>query len=255
MSNYLLAQEVVSKSTRRNLATALIRHKNVLFDDSTVIYQRRNQQQADSQALSLRARKSRRMAAKSKPAPVGTPAPSTIVSFSDFCETILLANEQPALLEAISDAFIHALCIEHSMTLDVILQLFLNYIASHIGQKGYQTSQKVFVNILQVYFYDLYDVSSSLQPQEIRSQTPPQLDDDYDEECSSSRAPSLHSEADASHYPALAPVQRTKIDRQACQSVAGSRESSTTSCRNNSPRLFRSAIQMPRSHSLRLMMM
>ncbi|EDW95497.1 uncharacterized protein Dyak_GE22594, isoform C [Drosophila yakuba] len=197
MSNYLLAQEVVSKSTRRNLATALIRNKNVMFDDSTVIYQRRHQQHTDSQASSLRAKRSRRMGAKNKTTPVGTPAPSTIVSFSDFCETILLANEQPALLEAISDAFIHALCIEHSMTLDVILQLFLNYIASHIGQKGYQTSQKVFVNILQVYFYDIYDVSSSLQAHEIRSQTPPQLDDDYDEECSSSRAPSLHSEADA----------------------------------------------------------
>ncbi|XP_037718102.1 uncharacterized protein LOC119552554 [Drosophila subpulchrella] len=197
MSNYLLAQEIISKSTRRNLATALIRHKNVLFDDSTVIYQRRHQQQADSQASSSRPKKSRRIGERSKPSAVGTPTPSTIVSFSDFCETILLANEQPALIEAISDAFIHALCIEHSLTLDVILQLFLNYIASHIGQKGYQTSQKVFVNILQVYFYDLYDVSSSLQPHEIRSQTPPQLDDDYDEECSSSRAPSLHSEADA----------------------------------------------------------
>ncbi|XP_017072458.2 uncharacterized protein LOC108108794 [Drosophila eugracilis] len=197
MSNYLLAQEIVSKSSRRNLATALIRHKNVLFDDSTVIYQRRHQQQADSHASGSRSKKSRRMGGKSRSAASGTPTPNSIVSFSDFCETILLANEQPALIEAISDAFIHALCIEHSMTLDVILQLFLNYIASHIGQKGYQTSQKVLVNILQVYFYDLYDVSSSLQPHEIRSQTPPQLDDDYDEECSSSRAPSLHSEADA----------------------------------------------------------
>ncbi|XP_044316672.1 uncharacterized protein LOC108042699 isoform X1 [Drosophila rhopaloa] len=196
MSNYLLAQEIIAKSTRRNLATALIRHKNVLFDDSTVIYQRRHQQQADSQSNS-RGKKIRRIGGKSKLVAVSTPTPSTIVSFSDFCETILLANEQPALIEAVSDVFIHALCIEHSLTLDVILQLFLNYIASHIGQKGYQTSQKVFVNILQVYFYDIYDVSSSLQPHEIRSHTPPQLDDDYDEECSSSRAPSLHSEADA----------------------------------------------------------
>ncbi|KAI8037787.1 hypothetical protein M5D96_009288 [Drosophila gunungcola] len=198
MSNYLLAQEIIAKSSRRNLATALIRHKNVLFDDSTVIYQRRHQQQADCQSQShSRGKKTRRVGGKSKPAAASTPTPSTIVSFSDFCETILLANEQPALIEAISDALIHALCIEHSLTLDVILQLFLNYIASHIGQKGYQTSQKVFVNILQVYFYDIYDVSSSLQAHEVRSHTPPQLDDDYDEECSSSRAPSLHSEADA----------------------------------------------------------
>ncbi|KAH8270395.1 hypothetical protein KR018_009660 [Drosophila ironensis] len=200
MSNYLLAQETVAKSTRRSLATALIRHKNVLFDDSTVIYQRR-QLAADPQASNLRERsgKTRRSTGggRNKRSTTVTPTPSAIVSFSELCETILLANEQPALVEAISDAFIHALCIEHSLQLDVVLQLFLNYIASHIGQKGYQTSQKVFATVLQAYYYDLFDVSSALQPHEIRSQTPPQLDDDYDEECSSSRAPSLHSEGDA----------------------------------------------------------
>ncbi|KAH8274241.1 hypothetical protein KR026_001168 [Drosophila bipectinata] len=201
MSNYLLAQETVSKSTRRSLATSLIRHKNVLFDDSTVIYQRRQAQTADSQASNSRDKngKLRRGAAagKSKPSGNSTPTQSAIVSFSDFCETILLTNEQPALVEAISDVFIHALCIEHSLQLDVVLHLFLNYIACHIGQKGYQTSQKVLVTVLQAYYYDLFDVSSALQPHETRSQTPPQLDDDYDDECSSSRAPSLHSEADA----------------------------------------------------------
>ncbi|XP_017049192.1 LOW QUALITY PROTEIN: uncharacterized protein LOC108093580 [Drosophila ficusphila] len=220
MSNYLLAQEIIAKSTRRSLATALIRHKNVLFDDSTVIYQRRHQQQADSQVSNSKAMKTRRVGGKSKVAAVSTPTPSTIVSFSDFSETILLANEQPALIEAISDAFIHALCIEHSMTLDMILQLFLNYIASHIGQKGYQTSQKVFVSILQVYFYDLYDVSSTLQPHEIRSQTPPQLDDDYDEECSSSRAPSLHSEADAQSLSSSC-ASSAHEDRSASLSISG----------------------------------
>ncbi|KAH8294126.1 hypothetical protein KR054_008662 [Drosophila jambulina] len=225
MSNYLLAQETIAKSTRRSLATALIRHKNVLFDDSTVIYQRRQQQQQQAespQASSSRGRKSRRgvSGGKSKPSVLGTPTPSAIVSFSDFCETILLANEQPALIEAISDAFIHALCIEHSLTLEVVLQQFLNYIASHIGQKGYQTSQKVFVNILQVYYYDLYDVSSSLQPHEIRSQTPPQLDDDYDEECSSSRAPSLHSEADAQSLSSSC-ASSAHDDRSASLSVSG----------------------------------
>ncbi|EDW79040.1 uncharacterized protein Dwil_GK10629 [Drosophila willistoni] len=207
MSNYLLAQEVIAKSTRRTLATALIRHKNVLFDDSTVIYQRRQQEAArttgvgsiGSQRGGVGGKRTHRRnhQAKTKPlTPTNSSSANAIVSFSDFCETILLANEQPALIEAISDAFIHALCIEHTLRLDVILQLFLNYIASHIGQKGYQTSQKVFVNILQVYYYDLFDVSASQQTHDIRSQTPPQLDDDYDEECSSSRAPSLHSEAD-----------------------------------------------------------
>ncbi|KAH8239681.1 hypothetical protein KR032_006726 [Drosophila birchii] len=222
MSNYLLAQEIIAKSTRRSLATALIRHKNVLFDDSTVIYQRRQQQTDSPQASSSRGRKSRRGVGggKNKPATLGTPTSGAIVSFSDFCETILLANEQPALIEAISDAFIHALCIERSLTLDVLLQLFLNYIASHIGQKGYQTSQKVFVNILQVYYYDLYDVSSSLQPHEIRSQTPPQLDDDYDEECSSSRAPSLHSEADAQSLSSSC-ASSAHEDRSASLSVSG----------------------------------
>ncbi|XP_030571449.1 uncharacterized protein LOC115770348 [Drosophila novamexicana] len=221
MSNYLLAQEIISKCTRRTLAVALIKHKNVLFDDSTVLYQRRQQPEQQQSQLTARKR-SRRSATQAKGKSSGgcaaTPTPSAIISFSDFCETILLANEQPALIEAISDAFIHALCIEHSITLDVVLQLFLNYIASHIGQKGYQTSQKVFVNILQVYYYDLYDVSSSLQPHEVRSQTPPQLDDDYDDECSSSRAPSLHSEADvqslSSSCASSAPDERSLSGRQ-----------------------------------------
>lgn len=219
MSNYLLAQEIIAKSTRRTLAVALIKHKNVLFDDSTVLYQRR--QQPEQQAQFSARKRSRRGTTQTKGKSGGcasTPTPSAIISFSDFCETILLANEQPALIEAISDAFIHALCIEHSITLDVVLQLFLNYIASHIGQKGYQTSQKVLVNILQVYYYDLYDVSSSLQPHEVRSQTPPQLDDDYDDECSSSRAPSLHSEADvqslSSSCASSAPDERSISGRQ-----------------------------------------
>lgn len=221
MSNYLLAQEVIAKSTRGNLAVAIIKHKNVLFDDSTVLYQRRHQQMEQDKQLSGRHRT--RVASQSKRKLVAgqqplTPTPSAIVSFSDFCETILLANDEPALIEGISDAFIHALCIEHSITLDVILQLFLNYIASHIGQKGYQTSQKVFVNILQVYYYDLYDVSSALQLHEVRSQTPPQLDDDYDEECSSSHAPSLHSEADvqslSSSCASSVPDERSTSGRQ-----------------------------------------
>ncbi|XP_034102702.1 uncharacterized protein LOC117567068 [Drosophila albomicans] len=222
MSNYLLAQETITRSTRRSLATALIRNKNVLFDDSTVLYQRRQQVEQQNPTQLTTRKRSRRGAAPAKGKSSGggaaTPTPSAIVSFSDFCETILLANEQPALIEAISDAFIHALCIEHSITLDVVLQLFLNYIASHIGQKGYQTSQKVFVSILQVYYYDLYDVSSSLQPHEVRSQTPPQLDDDYDDECSSSRAPSIHSEADvqslSSSCASSAPDERSISGRQ-----------------------------------------
>ncbi|KAM8708237.1 hypothetical protein ACLKA7_015241 [Drosophila subpalustris] len=222
MSNYLLAQETIAKSTRRSLAVALIKHKNVLFDDSTVLYQRRQQTESQNQSQLSARKRSRRGATQAKGKSSGgcasTPTPNAIISLSDFCETILLSNEQPALIEAISDAFIHALCIEHSITLDVVLQLFLNYIASHIGQKGYQTSQKVFVSILQVYYYDLYDVSSSLQPHEVRSQTPPQLDDDYDEECSSSRAPSLHSEADvqslSSSCASSAPDERSISGRQ-----------------------------------------
>ncbi|ALC44948.1 CG14562 [Drosophila busckii] len=213
MSNYLLAQETIAKCSRRALATALIKHKNVLFDDSTVLYQRRQQQAADHSQSQFPARKRQRQAKGKNKA--STPTPNAIVSFSDFCETILLATEQAALIEAISDAFIHALCMEHSLTLDVVLQLFLNYIASHIGQKGYQSSQKVFINILQVYYYDLYDVSSSQQAAEVRSQTPPQLDDDYDEECSSSRAPSIHSEADvqslSSSCASSAPDERSSI--------------------------------------------
>lgn len=152
MSNYILAQEVISRTNRHDLAVALIKYKNVLFDDTTTLYQKQKRNKTEDYAY-------------------GSPKPSQtqsgnrqikrkfsqnngqnmeVISFSDFTEAILLATEKPDLIEAISDVFIHALCVEHSITLDVVLTLFLSYIASHIGQKGYQTSQKVFVNILQV---------------------------------------------------------------------------------------------------------
>lgn len=177
MSNYLLAQEVVARLSRRELAVALIKHKNVLFDDGTVLFKPRGSQHYDPlkyrgsststttsgpqhKSAAAAAQPARRQQNKSRtsfgqtqtasPLLGATQAAHGIVSFSDFTETILLATENTDLIEAISDVFIHALCIEHSITLEIILQLFLNYIASHIGHKGYQTSQKVFVNILQV---------------------------------------------------------------------------------------------------------
>lgn len=162
MSNYILSQEIISRTNRRDLAVALIKYKNVLFDDTTVLFQKQKRNSVEHYANSLskdtpppcRKQEKRKTTHSNQNSMKGNHLPSTgnheLVSFSDFAETILLATEKTELIEAISDAFIHALCIEHSITLDVILQLFLNYIASHIGQKGYQTSQKVFVNILQV---------------------------------------------------------------------------------------------------------
>ncbi|XP_028894654.2 uncharacterized protein LOC105221055 isoform X1 [Zeugodacus cucurbitae] len=222
MSNYLLAQEVVARLSRRELAVALIKHKNVLFDDGTVLFQRRGSQHYDAfkyrngvtattasgqqQHKSTAAAQAARRQHKRKPS-FGQPqttnallAPTHtahgVISFSDFTETILLATENTDLIEAISDVFIHALCIEHSITLEIILQLFLNYIASHIGHKGYQTSQKVFVNILQVYYYDYFDVNPMHNPHDMPSNSPPHLvgGDEYDE--TSSKAPSLNSERD-----------------------------------------------------------
>lgn len=160
MSNYILSQEVVSRTNRHDLAVALIKYKNVLFDDTTVLFQKQKRNKTDDYPNSLskdtqhpQSKQGKRKSTQiNQSALIGSlsTAGQDVVSFSDFAETILLATEKTELIEAISDVFIHALCVEHSITLEIILQLFLNYIASHIGQKGYQTSQKVFVNILQV---------------------------------------------------------------------------------------------------------
>lgn len=162
MSNYILSQEVVSRTNRHDLAVALIKYKNVLFDDTTVLYQKQKRNKTEDYPNSSskdtppphckQQGKRKSMQFNNQNNVVGnlSSGAQEVVSFSDFTETILLATEKTELIEAISDVFIHALCVEHSITLDIILQLFLNYIASHIGQKGYQTSQKVFVNILQV---------------------------------------------------------------------------------------------------------
>ncbi|KAM7355239.1 uncharacterized protein ACRADG_001377 isoform 1-T4 [Cochliomyia hominivorax] len=192
MSNYILSQEVISRTYRRDLAVALIKYKNVLFDDTTLLYQKQKRNKTDGypngSAKDTPTANSKqgklKLVQSNQNAMVGHVSTSCqeVVSFSDFTETILLATEKTELIEAISDVFIHALCVEHSITLDIILQLFLNYIASHIGQKGYQTSQKVFVNILQVYYYDLFDVIPINSNQDIpTNNTPPQIDEDYDE--------------------------------------------------------------------------
>ncbi|XP_036326570.1 uncharacterized protein LOC118739392 [Rhagoletis pomonella] len=218
MSNYLLAQEVVARLSRRELTVALMKHKNVLFDDGTVLFQRRGSHHHDtlkfrngssgpgaqlhkSAASQIMRRQQKRKPSfgqvhSASPLLAPTHTGHGVISFSDFTETILLAAENADLIEAISDVFIHALCIEHSITLEIILQLFLNYIASHIGHKGYQTSQKVFVNILQVYYYDYFDVNPMQNPHDIPTHTPPYMEgvDEYDE--TSSKAPSLNSERD-----------------------------------------------------------
>lgn len=160
MSNYILSQEVVNRTNRHDLAVALIKYKNVLFDDTTVLYQKQKRLQpheypnSTSKTSPLSAKQNKCKSTQYNQHGALTVNSQTsgqdVVSFSDFTETILLSTEKTELIEAISDVFIHALCVEHSITLETILQLFLNYIASHIGQKGYQTSQKVFVNILQV---------------------------------------------------------------------------------------------------------
>ncbi|KAL9903411.1 uncharacterized protein ACN2A1_004263 isoform 1-T2 [Glossina fuscipes fuscipes] len=194
MSNYIVSQEVVCKTNRHDLAIALIKHKNVLFDDSTPLYQRQkrgkvtksnggdNSKCSHSQLKDTRRNFIGTNRQRGSSSGVGVyPHFNEIVSFSDFTETILLATEKQELIEAISDVFIHALCVEHSITLECLLQLFLNFIASHIGQKGYQTSQKVFVNILQVYYYDLFDVNPSCGHQDLPSPSPPQIDDAYEE--------------------------------------------------------------------------
>uniref|UniRef100_A0A1A9WE22 BLOC-2 complex member HPS3 C-terminal domain-containing protein n=1 Tax=Glossina brevipalpis TaxID=37001 RepID=A0A1A9WE22_9MUSC len=194
MSNYILSQEVVCKTNRHSLATALIKHKNVIFDDSTPLYQKQKRGKIENSSTGDNSKCSQSQLKDTKRHFCGTnrqsgssfaggvqPSFTEIVSFSDFTETILLATEKQELIEAISDVFIHALCVEHSITLECLLQLFLNFIASHIGQKGYQTSQKVFVNILQVYYYDLFDVNPSSGHQELPSNSPPQIDDAYEE--------------------------------------------------------------------------
>lgn len=151
-SNFELSQQTVEKSKRKALATALIAHKNVLFED----YFSRDD--------------------------------GTRSSFSDFTENVLMSIDRSDLVEAISDAFIHALCIEHSISLEALLTLFLNYIATHIGVKGYHTSQKVFVNTLQVYFYDLYDISTNT------NQTKSKISEEYSSQAISLNEDSVNSE-------------------------------------------------------------
>lgn len=165
MSNYTLSKDIVTNLSRYDLVRALIKHKNVLFDDNFILYQENKPSNyRDGAYLDVRPRLRNSWKSLSDQQIQGDNIDATIkgscdyvfnqevLSFSDFCESILLAIEKPYLIEAISDVFIHALCVERSLNLELILHLFLNFIATHISQRGYHTSQKVLVNILQVKF-------------------------------------------------------------------------------------------------------
>lgn len=164
MSNYILAEDVIKNTSRYDLAVALMKHKNVLFEDNFSLYQKAKWTAygdlvtgMDKNVPHLRnlwKTTEQHRTDENIYNGQGSNSNSIIrpeaVSFSDFTETILLTTEIPALIEGISDVFIHALCVERSLNLELILHLFLNFIATHISQKGYQTSQIVLLNILQV---------------------------------------------------------------------------------------------------------
>lgn len=168
MLNYTLSQDIITNLSRYDLVGVLIKHKNVLFDDNFILYQKNRSSTYSDQAdldvqprlrnwwkwSSDRQRVSENIGAIQN-GNCNLAFNHEVISFSDFSETILLTSEKLYIIESISDVFIHALCVERSLNLELILHLFLNFIATHISQKGYHTSQKVLVNILQVKFYIL----------------------------------------------------------------------------------------------------
>lgn len=83
-------------------------------------------------------------------------------SFSDLTEAILFVTECTEIIEAVADVIIRILIVTHSIDLNLIIKLFMNYFAMNVGCPGYRTSQKILEIVLQAYFYDYYKYNSRI---------------------------------------------------------------------------------------------
>lgn len=81
-------------------------------------------------------------------------------SFTDFMEDILLTMEdKPEIVEGLSDVFITFLSINRTVPIESLLSIFMDYFSTHIGHKGYKSSQIILSNALQTHLYNLFSRS------------------------------------------------------------------------------------------------
>ncbi|KAJ6643629.1 Hermansky-Pudlak syndrome 3 protein like [Pseudolycoriella hygida] len=79
-----------------------------------------------------------------------------VLSFSELTESYLLPSNAQQIQQSLVSIFIYLTIDTKAVVIDVMLKLLMDYLASSVGQCGYNTAQLILQVLLESYFYDLY---------------------------------------------------------------------------------------------------
>lgn len=79
-----------------------------------------------------------------------------VTTFSELTEAYLLSSTTPMIQKCITNIFIYLMIDTKVLSIDLLLKLLMDYLASHVGQNGYVTAQLVLQELLESYYYNLY---------------------------------------------------------------------------------------------------
>lgn len=81
-----------------------------------------------------------------------------VTTFSELTESYLLASHTPHIQQCITNVFIYLMIQTKVLSIDLLLKLLMDYLASHVGQSGYISAQLILQVLLESYYYNLYVV-------------------------------------------------------------------------------------------------
>lgn len=79
-----------------------------------------------------------------------------VMSFSELTESYLLPSNAQQIQQSLVSIFIYLTIDTKAVLIDVMLKLLMDYLASSVGQCGYNTAQLILQVLLESHFYDLY---------------------------------------------------------------------------------------------------
>lgn len=79
-----------------------------------------------------------------------------VLSFSELTESYLLPSNAQQIQQSLVNIFIYLTIDTKAVLVDVMLKILMDYLASSVGQCGYNTAQLILQVLLESHFYDLY---------------------------------------------------------------------------------------------------
>lgn len=79
-----------------------------------------------------------------------------VLSFSELTESYLLPSNAQQIQQSLVNIFIYLTIDTKAVLIDVMLKILMDYLASSVGQCGYNTAQLILQVLLESHFYDLY---------------------------------------------------------------------------------------------------